>query len=821
INDPKLAFYVFQKQSEGEFNNAVLTPDFRVVNIPSHTLSYNGNSKVPIGTCPGFVIYKYDSKNDVAYDVKRYYWDTDKYISNDTTAVIKPVTIKTGANTLISLFYNFENNTGKPTSMIDIKYGEISDKLNSTDLLKIIMSNAEKGNPLKPVDFSKKNINTNEEGWKIDSGSGVAVDCNSANIKELLAGKLNNINKISESYTPSQVRQVLLENYSTCVFELLDISKRITILDILLNDNVDDGYWQFEKGAFSKDVFYLDNLILSTQTKDDRIKLLKQGFMANNYKWLQNLWNKISPKIFNNDVGYDEASLLIAQISGWVMNYYNELEIQPTVAKSTTTQFKDGGEVQVEYTYPLGTKETLLGIGMNEKVKTYAKPYSGRYYVSLPTNTLKALDADVRNGKVLFKVRYYTQEVDQIYEAGKGPKGDNVSENKIFEPFELMDMAVVGNFATLGYNDGDRFTIPAIIGVVIAKEFEDEQNAKNRRDILNGVVIAGAILAIPYTGGSSLVAISADLSVVSGLVAAADMVQNERIDNFSKEEREAYKETLEKWERFKAVVYTADAIGGGAVLARGLAKIESWESLFSSMKSKKDLLKGNARTIYDKIIKGKSIISKVEKVFNISEIKALTGVMPTGSKLTNLSFSNFTKAFDADFISSLGSKYADDLAKIRQGLDKGGNLTEGIVSEALRKQGYTVTKDIGKYGSNNGFDVVAYKGTLDNPTEILIIESKQFNQNKILDEFDGIKELAGYDEASGTVLNAANPETGLPTQMSTDWTFKHVADKLSDKGGDFEKLSNALENKTIVQRYVFAIDKSDGAGYFTKLSNNF
>ncbi|MFN8438026.1 MAG: hypothetical protein U0V72_10315 [Cytophagales bacterium] len=155
-------------------------------------------------------------------------------------------------------------------------------------------------------------------------------------------------------------------------------------------------------------------------------------------------------------------------------------------------------------------------------------------------------------------------------------------------------------------------------------------------------------------------------------------------------------------------------------------------------------------------------------------------------------------------------------------MDKGGDLTEGIVSEALRKQGYTVTKDLGKYGSNNGFDVVAYKGTLDNPTEILIIEGKQFKQGQILDEFDDIKAAQGYDEPSGLTLNAANPNTGLPTQMSMDWCFEHVRLKLFDKGGDYQKLSNAIRfNKSKVERFVFAIDKSNGSGYFTKLSNNF
>jgi hypothetical protein len=213
--------------------------------------------------------------------------------------------------------------------------------------------------------------------------------------------------------------------------------------------------------------------------------------------------------------------------------------------------------------------------------------------------------------------------------------------------------------------------------------------------------------------------------------------------------------------------------------------------------------------------------NKIDEIFDVTKLKEITEVIPTGSKLTNLSYSKFTKGFDAGLIESLGSQYVDDLVKIKQGLDKGGELTESIVSEALRKQGYTVTKDIGKYGSNNGLDVVAYKGILDSPTEIMIIEAKQFKQGKILEEFDDIVKQVGYDSASGLTINPANPETGLPTQMSRKWVFEHVADKLNKKGGDFKKLSIALEKEDIVNRYVFAIDKSDGAGYFVKLSKNF
>lgn len=112
---------------------------------------------------------------------------------------------------------------------------------------------------------------------------------------------------------------------------------------------------------------------------------------------------------------------------------------------------------------------------------------------------------------------------------------------------------------------------------------------------------------------------------------------------------------------------------------------------------------------------------------------------------------------------------------------------------------------------------------LDNPTEILIVEAKQFKQGKILDEFDGVKHLKGYHEPSGLTLNIKNDNTKLPIQMSMEWVFNHVINKkLIKLNGNKVQLSNAMiRNKKIVERYVFAIDKSDGIGYFIKLSNDF
>ena len=121
-------------------------------------------------------------------------------------------------------------------------------------------------------------------------------------------------------------------------------------------------------------------------------------------------------------------------------------------------------------------------------------------------------------------------------------------------------------------------------------------------------------------------------------------------------------------------------------------------------------------------------------------------------------------------------------------------------------------------GSNNGYDIVAYKGTLDNPTEILIVECKQFKQGKVA-EFDDIAGSFGYDSPSGLTVSPNNPNTGLPTQMSDPWVFDHVLSKMENGSIDQVKLALAMQDQTKVSKYVFAIDKSSGDGYFTKLGS--
>lgn len=53
--------------------------------------------------------------------------------------------------------------------------------------------------------------------------------------------------------------------------------------------------------------------------------------------------------------------------------------------------------------------------------------------------------------------------------------------------------------------------------------------------------------------------------------------------------------------------------------------------------------------------------------------------------------------------------------------------------------------------------------------------------------------------------------------MSDPWVFNHVFNKMLDGTADQVKLATGMTNQNIVSKYVFAIDKSTGHGYFTKL----
>jgi hypothetical protein len=190
-------------------------------------------------------------------------------------------------------------------------------------------------------------------------------------------------------------------------------------------------------------------------------------------------------------------------------------------------------------------------------------------------------------------------------------------------------------------------------------------------------------------------------------------------------------------------------------------------------------------------------------VFEISIFKNLTPRIPTGKNLTNLKKSEFI---------TYGYKVKPSVESLRICIedikfngDPLGRKTEGIIDEIMISNGYN--KMEGKYRGNKGFDGVYIKGTAKKPTEIVIIESKQFRYIK--DEADVLV------EHSGMTLNPPSPATGLPAQMSEDW-INDVSQNLRNAGK--LEISDMVDNyPNLIIKYVSAVDKVLGEINFLKL----
>lgn len=119
----------------------------------------------------------------------------------------------------------------------------------------------------------------------------------------------------------------------------------------------------------------------------------------------------------------------------------------------------------------------------------------------------------------------------------------------------------------------------------------------------------------------------------------------------------------------------------------------------------------------------------------------------------------------------------------------------------------------GKYGGNNGYDGVYVKGSIENPSEIIIVESKQFKYtNGVADEIV---------EHAGVTLSPPSGTTQLPAQMSDDW-INYVAGNLT-KNSNTKVLGDKIQELLLIDpdkiiKYVAAVDKSKAEINFLKLA---
>jgi hypothetical protein len=210
--------------------------------------------------------------------------------------------------------------------------------------------------------------------------------------------------------------------------------------------------------------------------------------------------------------------------------------------------------------------------------------------------------------------------------------------------------------------------------------------------------------------------------------------------------------------------------------------------------------KGSYQKNLDDIFKGMN--NSLDDWFDLTAFKNTSPKVPGGANKTNIGKTLWDDAYKVK--PKNGSSAEGVIDDVIANGDNLGAKTEGLVDDIMVNNGYSIAD--GKYfGANgvNGFDGVYYKGSLDNPSEIIIIESKQMSSS------------------GSSTLSGPNSNTGLPSQMSDNW-INYVANKLKNTSNvelAFKIEELQLTNTGFIKKYVAAIDKAKGELNFLKLDN--
>ena len=497
------------KASEGQFAGGIaISPDLKFISIPqSSTVLVNSTKEwydnLVVGTLPGFEL-----------NGKDYLWNGKQYVrTNGADSVYTVTEVSDFINRKVRLFYNMDLPCGY-NSYIEVpneyvsKLKSILSKDNITaqrELFQLVYELAPKYSKRLPCRGSEtSNTDKTEEH--------ISLACNGkGNVSSILKYSLDNVNKITSSTSASETNKILQENYLPCLFEYIDIEKRICILNNLFKG--DDSNWEFSGDFNIGDRFFLDHLVNSTPEKD-RVRLLKDGFMANNYKWLEILWNN-STGFWNNDVTTSDIIPLIGDLSEWVKNYYNQLSIP------ITTKTIDGIGVPgfSSYEYPVASVNPIcLGVPDDGSTAFYTTNIANLPYA---LEIYKKPSISISDGKFHFAQHFLGRLQGQVVtQAGKTVPQETFQEGNLsVSPFEPVVLIASRNYSELGIVSGKEYIVPAFVAAIYQQSLNDNASQQTLRSICNGITITAAVLATPYTAGGSWAAYT---TVAAGFVAGID-----------------------------------------------------------------------------------------------------------------------------------------------------------------------------------------------------------------------------------------------------------------------------------------------------------
>ncbi len=499
-----------------------------------------------------------------------YAWDGSSYRS---TSSGESYTIESGAYTdvPIYLFYNLDKDCGKKAYVV-VSYSDLSEVLKLKKngqidaarrvLLRLIH---EKESSSKVVACIVGSEDPVEGAWREQS---VSLDCSAEDVVALQKSYQDALKTKLRGDIQELVS--LLKQYCNepCFFEHISIDVRLKILSKLIRSDIDDSVWEFSFGKLSLgDSFFLDKLVLSTP-KRDRLRLLRDGFIANQGKWIEIIFNK-SKGFFNNDVTIADILPLVTGLASWIKQYYKELNIPISLRTIQNIGHPDLNE----YSYPIAAITPIcIGVPNDGSGVYYTQQSDSGYTYELSLRS--AFEGRLDRGQAIVSQKFFGHLVGTYLtsprESIPSERPFNTELNlNLFEPAILLASR---DYSALGIKAGEEYVVPAFLAVIYQQLLNDKASWDKARSAGNYLAIGAAALASPYTGGGSWAVYT---TIGAGFVAGIDeALKDGRLKLGSSTEYDAkHKDFYQAWENLYNTAMVADAVANAPQLVRAIRQV--------------------------------------------------------------------------------------------------------------------------------------------------------------------------------------------------------------------------------------------------------
>lgn len=600
----------------------VLSPDLKLFQVKGSTQFIPVPEKykrhIVVGTLPTFIS-----------NGKSYVWDGTRYINSlDSTDVYHHE--HTHSDTLsIRLFYNTDKPCGKVSLILlpreqKARLRKILDSHDTYGLMLLVQELSQNKQLTRRIPCKKEEDAHDAPG----DGENNLLDCTGGNIPELVKKAIEEIDRVSTSASPEQIGEILQKHYSPCVFANIPIKTRVRLLNTLIQDDVDDRYWEFSKGSLSTgDHFFLGDLILSTAGKD-QLQLMQESLLKDNFRGLRILYEKSrGNSISNNDVTLREMLPVFEGLASWTAKHYKALGVQQTLQSITDIGIK----ALPSYTYPsasvspvyLGTEDDgLFPIDIEEEGTIY-RP-----------RMLRSVEVDYDRGLTFKYHLRYEPHGESVYPTGQPPLPSIHEPTLSVHPLEPVVMLAAQPRLSLGIEAGREYIAPAFLAAAYAQAITDQHSDEELRSLGNTLTQGIAAGTALFSGGTSLVAYTTYIAGVASTLDEALKAERLKLDRDASY-REKYGRAFALWEHIYNTTQISDAGAGLFSLARSLRNLALVKNVKSFVKKVHTQESLQANPTLSKLAKALEANGKALQTFEQTlkgRISKISGCLPKASR---------------------------------------------------------------------------------------------------------------------------------------------------------------------------------------------